>query len=80
MIIRNIFIVNVNFQGLAYFYKSRSKKDVVTVKFNNPTFHLAGPTPLQRPQMSPDMENCHQMPMFVDRNTTASYIDLRPNV
>jgi len=66
--------------GLAYFYKSRSKKDIVTVKFNNPTFHLTGPGPLQRPQMGVDMDNCHQMPMFVDRNTSASYVDLRPNV
>lgn len=70
----------VKLQGLAYFYKSRSKKDIVTVKFNNPTFHLTGPGPLQRPQMGPDMDNCHQMPMFVDRNTSASFIDLRPNV
>ena len=68
------------FQGLAYFYKSRSKKNFITVKFNNPTFHLAGNGQHRRPQMGTDMENCHQMPTFVDRNTSASYIDLRPTI
>ena len=62
-------------QGLFYHYKRRTKKEVITVKFNNPTFHLSSSS-----SSSSGQEPGPAPPIYTDRTNHGSYIDLSPTV
>lgn len=68
MLLLLIVIVTI---GLLFLYRrSYAQKQGITVKFNNPTFQLTSSNSLPS----------HPGPMYLDRHTSASLIDLRSNI